>query len=537
MRYMELEPSAPEQLDLKGKRLLVFIVAYNAETTLEKVLGRIPASLHSGDVEVLIIDDSSKDATFRNGLRYQQSHSAFKITILRTPENQGYGGNQKLGYRYAIDNNFDFVALVHGDGQYAPEELPNLIVPLVANDADAVFGSRMIHKAAARAGGMPLYKWLGNQILTAFQNRMLRTQLSEFHSGYRLYSTAALAQIPFEKNTNDFHFDTEIIIQFVLKQLRIAELPIPTYYGDEICHVNGIKYAWDVFKTMFRARLHQMNLFFDRKFDVNPPEETYDVKLGFASSHTAAINAARPTGHVLDIGCGQGYVAAEFVKKGCRVTGMDRYIPRENEGPPGVEFIRWDLDRQEFPVNVSQFDQIFMLDIIEHLKAPEDFMDELRFATGCKRPELVMTTANIGFGATRLMLLFGQFNYGKKGILDATHTRLFTFRSMQELLKQCGYKVIEMRGIPAPFPKALGDNFLSRSLLTLNSALIRLSRGLFSYQIFVRAQALPTVHNLLSETVLTSGKLRDSALARHRAQPAAPAAGGRVNSALDVALR
>ena len=104
-------------LDLRGKRVLIFIVAYNAETTIEKVLSRIPSSLHQDGVEVLIIDDSSRDETFVNGLRYQQSHSAFKITVLRTPENQGYGGNQKLGYRYAIDNGFDIVALVHGDGQ------------------------------------------------------------------------------------------------------------------------------------------------------------------------------------------------------------------------------------------------------------------------------------------------------------------------------------------------------------------------------------------------------------------------------------
>jgi hypothetical protein len=192
---------------------------------------------------------------------------------------------------------------------------------------------------------------------------------------------------------------------------------------------------------------------------------------------------------------------------------MDRYVPAAAGAPEGVDFIRWDLDRPEFPVNVSQFDQIFMLDIIEHLKAPEDFMDELRFATGCKRPEVVMTTANIGFGATRLMLMMGQFNYGKKGILDATHTRLFTFRSMHELLKQSGYKVLEMRGIPAPFPKALGDNFLSRGLLRLNELLIGVSRGLFSYQIFVRAQAMPTVHNLLHETIDSSAELRRMAVA------------------------
>jgi glycosyltransferase involved in cell wall biosynthesis len=512
MRLAELEPAATGKINLGRKRLLIFIVAYNAQTTIAKVLSRIPRSLRGDNVEVLIIDDSSQDDTFGNGLRYQQRDSAFKITVLRTPENQGYGGNQKLGYRYAIDNGFDIVALVHGDGQYAPEKLPDLLGPLANEEADAVFGSRMIDKKAARAGGMPAYKWVGNQILTAFQNRVLRTALSEFHSGYRLYSTAALAQIPFEKNTNDFHFDTEIIVQLVMRKLRIAELPIPTYYGDEICHVNGLKYAWDVFKTMLKARFHEMNLLFDRKFDVLPPEENYDLKLGYASSHTAAIDAARPGSRLLDIGCGQGYVARELAAKGCHVTGMDQFIPDASADNAGIDFIRWNLDRPEFPVNVSGFDQIMMLDIIEHLKEPDKFMDELRFAAARKRPEIVITTANIGFFVTRLMLLFGQFNYGRKGILDATHTRLFTFRSLKALLEQSGYNILEVRGIPAPFPKAIGNNVISRFFLRCNQALIGLSRGFFSYQIFVRAVAKPTVHNLLGETIESSDRLRESVL-------------------------
>jgi len=512
MRLNGLEPMASDLIDLGRNRLLIFIVAYNAQTTIEKVLGRIPQSLRGDNVEVLIIDDSSQDDTFQNGLRYQRRNTGLKITVLRTPENQGYGGNQKLGYRYAIDNGFDFVALVHGDGQYAPEKLPELMAPLLRDEADAVFGSRMIDKKAARTGGMPAYKWIGNQILTAFQNRMLRTALSEFHSGYRLYSTAALAQIPFEKNTNDFHFDTEIIVQLVTKNLRVAELPIPTYYGDEICHVNGLKYAWNVFKTMVKARFHEMNLLFDRKFDVLPPEENYDLKVGYASSHTAAIEAARPGNRLLDIGCGPGHVARELAAKGCHVTGMDQYIPDSSGENVGIDFIRWNLDRPEFPVNVSAFDQIMMLDIIEHLKEPEKFMDELRFAAVCKRPEVIITTANIGFFVTRLMLFFGQFNYGRKGILDSTHTRLFTFRSLKALLDQSGYNIFEVRGIPAPFPKALGHNFVSRFFVRLNQTLIRLSKGLFSYQIFVRAVAKPTVHNLLGETIESSDRLRDTIL-------------------------
>jgi hypothetical protein len=263
---------------------------------------------------------------------------------------------------------------------------------------------------------------------------------------------------------------------------------------------------------MLRAQFHQANVLFDRKFDLHSPEENYDLKLGFASSHTAAIDAARPGGHLLDIGCGQGHVARELAAKGCRVTGMDQYIPDASPLPGQIDFIRWNLDRKEFPVNVSGYDQILMLDIIEHLKEPESFMDELRFAAACKRPEVIITTANIGFAVTRLMLCFGQFNYGKKGILDATHTRLFTFRSLNALLEQSGYKVLEVQGIPAPFPKALGTNVLSRFLLRFIQMLIRLNRGLFSYQIFVRAEAKTTVHNLLGETIDSSRVLRESVL-------------------------
>jgi glycosyltransferase involved in cell wall biosynthesis len=508
MRRDELDRFAQEDVDLAGKRLLIFIVAYNAEATIEKVLKKIPQSLRHNDVEVLIIDDSSSDQTFERGVSYQRCNSDFKINVLRTPENQGYGGNQKLGYRYAIDNGFDIVALIHGDGKYAPERLPALLQPVIEDETDAVLGSRLLDKRAALRAGMPFGKWIGNRVFTAFENAVLGTELSDFHCGYRIYATGALAQVPFEKNTNDFHFDTEIVIQFLLKKLRLCEAPIPMFYGDGIPYRDAIKYAWNIFKTTVRARLCQLSLFYDTRYDVKQVEEIYDLKVGFASSHTAAIAAAKPGSRILDVGCGQGRVAKEMVKKGCHVTGLDRHVPTSPGRGRNMDFIRWDLDCAEFPVNVSQFDQIFLLDIIEHLKNPGQFMDELRFATGCKRPEIILTTANIGFFATRLMLALGQFNYGKKGILDVTHTRLFTFRSIRELLTQSGYKILEVRGIPAPFPLALGNNFVSRFLSRLNSLLIHLSKGLFGYQIFVRAEARPTLNNLLQETISSSGALK-----------------------------
>lgn len=139
--------------DLSRKRILIFVVAYNAEKTLGSVLQRIPQELRGGNVEVLVIDDSSNDDTFAAGLAHEKTFEGLKMTVLRTPLNQGYGGNQKLGYRYAIENGFDFVALVHGDGQYAPEKLPDLLAPVVQEEAGAVLGSRMMEKGGALRAG------------------------------------------------------------------------------------------------------------------------------------------------------------------------------------------------------------------------------------------------------------------------------------------------------------------------------------------------------------------------------------------------
>ena len=211
-------PDAPD----RRPKLLVFVIAYYAESTLKVVLERIPLSVFEAyDCEVLVVDDASEDRTFAIGRDYQRSHPEIRMTVLRNEHNQGYGGNQKVGYAYAIAHQFDFVAMVHGDGQYAPEELPAPARAPPRGQADAVFGSRMMDRFGALKGGMPLYKYVGNKVLTTIQNAMLGTRLSEFHSGYRIYSVKTLDRIPYRLNSNDFHFDTEIIIQLLNAGARI----------------------------------------------------------------------------------------------------------------------------------------------------------------------------------------------------------------------------------------------------------------------------------------------------------------------------
>lgn len=239
-------------------RLLIFIIAYCAESTLRAVLARIPQVVFADyDSEVLVIDDASNDRTFQIAREYQSEHPQIRMTVLRNDHNRGYGGSQKLGYRFAIGAGFDFVAMVHGDGQYAPEELPRLVAPLQRGQVDAVFGSRMLIQGAALQGGMPLYKYIGNKILTRTQNMLLGSDLSEFHSGYRIYSVRMLERIPFTLNSNDFHFDTEIILQLLNADARVLELPIRTYYGNEICRVDGLKYAANVLLATGLNVLHR----------------------------------------------------------------------------------------------------------------------------------------------------------------------------------------------------------------------------------------------------------------------------------------
>ena len=488
------------------QKVLVFVVAYNAQTTIKDVISRIPASLAGTyDIEILIIDDASQDATFEVGHRLSLDQSGpFKLRVLFNPVNQGYGGNQKLGYHYAIENGFDFVALLHGDGQYAPECLPALLEPLSKGQADAVFGSRMITPKAALNGGMPAYKYLGNKILTWIENRLLKAQLSEFHSGYRVYSTRALASLPFDRNTNDFHFDTEIIIQFLTARLRIVELPIPTYYGDEICHVNGIKYAFDVVVAALKAKLQGAGLLYERKFDCADPKSLpYEPKLNYTSPHSLAFAQIRQGAKVLDVGCADGYMGAALTReKQCEVTGVDAFPPASHQVQ---EFYLHDLNQGPPKLDYRRFDYVLLLDVLEHLAQPERFLEQLREELGLNQAcEIIVSTGNVAFFITRAMLMLGQFNYGKRGILDLTHTRLFTFASFRRSLVQSGFTVSSTRGVPGPFPLALGDNFVSRFLLGLNQTLIHLSRGLFSYQVFMIVKATPTLGTLLKEAQVAS---------------------------------
>ena len=363
----------------------------------------------------------------------------------------------------------------------------------------------MFNSTDALKGGMPYYKYFGNKILTKFQNFLLNSALTEFHSGYRIYSVAALKDIPFELNTNDFHFDTEIIIQLMLAKKKIVELPIPTYYGNEICRVNGMRYAFDVVKAVLLTRLQNLGILYCPNFDCNVQgNEQYQLKLGYKSPHQEAVNHIKDQSSTLDLGAAGGYLGQWLaVNKACKVTAVDMFPIKDRSSLSQV--IEHNLNSGPPPLNYEGYDQILLLDVLEHLHNPEEFLKQLRLAVQTNQKVRVLaSTGNIGFFIPRLMLLLGQFNYGKRGILDITHTRLFTFQSFKKLFSNNGFEIEKVIAIPGPFPLAFKNKFLGNFLIRLNEMAIRINKGLFSYQIFLIAKAVPTVDYLLSQSISES---------------------------------
>ena len=483
------------------KKILVFVVAYQAEHFIENVLDRICKQINdSYTYEILVIDDCSKDRTHELTQEFADAHPNISITNLYNPINQGYGGNQQIGYQYAIDHQFDVVILLHGDGQYPPEYINEMAEPILNGNYDVMLGSRMKVKSDALRGGMPLYKWIGNQILTWSENLLLKQKLSEYHTGFRAYKVDVLRQIPFQFDSKYYDFDTDIIIQVADNHFRIGEIPIPTRYGDEICRVNGMKYAKMIMKSCVESRIMRFGLFYNPKFDYqfNSEEQSlYESKFGSFSSHQYTVDLLPSGSKVLDLGAGPGYMAKALAEKNISVTSVDRIITEELE-KYSQKTILEDLNHLHFSEMKDQFNYILLLDILEFLDSPEKLLQEIRDSFAPDHPDVIISTGNVAFFITRFSLFFGKFNYGKLGILEMKKKRLFTQNSLKRILKDNGFKISTVKGIPAPYQKAIPNHKgLSSFLQHVNNFLIRISKGLFAYQILMTAKPVLTLPQLL----------------------------------------
>jgi 2-polyprenyl-3-methyl-5-hydroxy-6-metoxy-1,4-benzoquinol methylase len=367
--------------------------------------------------------------------------------------------------------------------------LADVVAPIERGEADVVMGSRMLTPGAARQGGMPAYKLVGNRILTRFQNAVSGLHLSEWHSGYRAFSTETLAAIPFAQNSDGFDFDTEVLLQLHDAGARVGEVPIPTYYGDEICYVDGVRYARDVVADVVRYRLQRIGFGSD---SLAVRSDGYERKPDAGSSHGRLLEwvTGRAPGRVLDLGCADGSIALDVRAAGHDVTGVDvAATPAVKERVD--RFVEADLDRG-LPIEVLDADAyqlILAADVLEHLRRPEEVLRQIHdvLAPGGR---LLVSVPNFGHWYPRLRVALGRFDYDRRGILDEGHVRFFTRRSFERILHRTGWHVVRHESTGLPFdvaergggPGGLAAR-LQGSLGRVDALGVRLRPTLFAYQL------------------------------------------------------
>jgi len=465
-----------------SERIGIIVVAYNAASTLAAVLDRLPDGFRSRVAEVVVCDDASTDTTYSVGKEYQ-AETNLPLTVIRRPRNLGYGGNQKAAYRWAIEHGLDIVVLLHADGQYAPEVIEELVTPFETSDCDAVFGSRFMDRGSARIGGMPLYKYVGNRVLSEFSNAATGMGLTEWHSGYRAYRVQALSEIPFERNSDGFDFDTQIILQLHEANKVIVEAPIPTFYGDEICRVNGMRYAKDVIIDVARYRAHKMGFgsgdtaFAEGGLEPKTSDSSVDRKL------LTLLTNVRPK-RILDLACSDGRLGDLLRLEGHTVIGIDA-AKIDGVGDRLDGFVEADLN-DGLPVDVgAAFDVVIGTNVFERVRDPEHLMVQLRRVL-TPRGVVLASIPNVAHWYPRLHVMARHFDYERRGIFDARHLRFFTQKSFERMAERAGMRVRQRSsaGLPLEMVKRGGPSpsRLMRLVGAVDQLCLALSPHLFSYQ-------------------------------------------------------
>jgi glycosyltransferase involved in cell wall biosynthesis len=252
------ESASPAPQRPPGK-VVVVMPAMNAARTLEQTFGAIPADWVD---EVILVDDYSTDETVELARK-------LPLHVVWHPHNAGYGANQKTCYLEALQRDADAVVMLHPDGQYEPELIPSMVEPILRDRADLVLGSRLAVPGMALENGMPRWKYYVNRSLTAVENRVMGTHLSEAHTGYRAYSRRLLLTVPFLRNSSDFSFDSELLMQAAYFGLRIEEVPASGRYFDEASSVglrSGAVYGLKTLWAGVRLLLHRARLLPSKKF-------------------------------------------------------------------------------------------------------------------------------------------------------------------------------------------------------------------------------------------------------------------------------
>jgi 2-polyprenyl-3-methyl-5-hydroxy-6-metoxy-1,4-benzoquinol methylase len=469
-------------------RLVVVVLgAENPTNVLRATLERIPPALRELIAEVTVLLETpagvdTHDETPLTSLAWPN------LRVLHEPRRYAYGERRKVALAYACDAGFDFVALLEGNGCTPPEKLPELVSPALLERRPVVLAVRPLSRTGWTTTSRS--SQLVRLLLSHLHNAVLGLRLSDWDSSYRVLSTSLLRRLPFRVNADDRIFDTDILIQCRVLGVPVHQIPLPLYDDAEMAD-SGLGRQLLSLGAAVGYRLHQLHLVRRGQYLVSDSVLTgYTLKRSSTGSHMQIIEAVAPRARVLDLGCSQGLLAGPLRAKGVRVTGVD-VLPPDRVGKDLEAYYQQDLEE---PLELPEgriFDAVVISDVLEHVREPQRL---LRAARQHLKPDgrLFVSTGNVALWFYRASLLVGRFEYGPRGILDATHVHLYTRASFRREIEDAGFRVLRERVTALPFEVVLRSTGQSRLVGAIAQGyhlLARLWPGMFAYQFLIEAEA------------------------------------------------
>ena len=475
------------ELGARAPKIGLFVFDCDGLASLQRVIERIPAAVSEWFEEIVVMQQRSAEfawpATGDAG-----SDRPANLQIRRLPRDAGFGGVRKAAFEYAQLRNFDHVIFMRGDGLHPPEELPALVLPIVRDPDQMVFAYRRFRMPSGIAG----LKWLPNLVAhfvaTWVQNRLLGLRLRDYHSGYRLYSMAAISKLPFQLNSDDHRFDMQLVIQSRVLGVPLVEVPVASVWREYPSHWVGVVEVLRAIRCAVDYRLHQFHVYRLGQYFVDEGVK-YTLKHSETGSHMQIVGAVAPETRVLDLGCSQGLLGAPLREKGVRVVGVD-IAPAAGRTLDLEQYFERDLDQPfELPFG-REFDYVIISDVIEHLRNREQLLRRAR--TFLKEGgRLIISTPNIALWFYRLSLSVGRFEYGPRGVLDETHVHLYTRATFRREVERAGFFILAERVTALPFEVVFESTGRSRFVRSLNRAYHALARfwpTMFAYQHILEAE-------------------------------------------------
>ena len=470
-------------------RFAIFILSYSPDFHLASTVSNIPEILHDAIEEIFIFVNASVRKEFDEA-RSAAPQIGFwekKLHIHTTPERLTYGQNLKLGYRYAVNRKFDYVITLETNTRFMRGYIANLLqLALRDNVKFALVSNGGCEPISGKSG---FFSAFPQSILTKAEKAVLGIPCFRKIFIYRMLSFKVLRQIPFEINADDYHFDTQLLMQCRFLGIPIREIAMDERIPNKKRQLNSFRYTKSLCFEIIALGLHKLHIIRSGRYVFDIPA-TYTKKYSPYSSHEKILSLVDPRSNVLDLGSSNSLLYNDLNKKQVACTCVDLIDPKIIN-VPRTHYVQCNLEDYRKLEFKREFDYVILADVIEHIRDADGLLLYVRRFLKAKG-KIIVSVPNIAIWIYRISLLIGRFNYSSKGTLDNTHVRFYTKFTIIRLLEKNGYCVKDIDVTSLPFEVIFPSSEQSRVLKTLDGCyylLARLWPKLFAYQFILTVEA------------------------------------------------